>query len=117
MLNTTKLTIGASLLGAAMACTAAPNAARGDQAQQISKPTGSAVANDKRPINERFRNLDEYLAWLEKTQGPVDGAWYRKIGPNLYELQTGNLRILGEDGTEKKTFTYQELARKFGFEK
>ena len=46
------------------------------------------------PIHQRFKNLDEYLAFLERTQAPVDGPWYRQIRPGLYELQTGgNLRL------------------------
>ena len=81
------------------------------------KPAGNIVTNAQLPINQRFANLDEYLAWLEKNQGPVDGPWYKRVGPNLYELQTGNLRILGQDGAEKKTFTREELERKFGFRK
>lgn len=104
--------------GLGVSCSAAPTptpVARGEQSTQSSKPTGGSVTSDQRPINERFRNLEEYLAWLEKTQGPVDGAWYRKVGPNQYELQTGNLRILGQDGTEKKIFTYEELEKQFGF--
>jgi hypothetical protein len=75
------------------------------------------VSDQKLPINQRFRNLDEYLAWLEKAQAPVDGAWYKQIRPGVYELQTGNRRILGAAGEEKRTFTREELERKFGFRK
>lgn len=68
------------------------------------------------PINERFRSLDEYLAFLERTQGPVDGPWYREIRPGVYELVTGNLRVLGADpNAQKRTFTRQELMQQFGF--
>ena len=69
------------------------------------------------PINQRFQSLDAYLAWLEKTQAPVDGAWYKQIRPGVYELETGNLRILGAEGEAKKTYTRDELERKFGFTK
>ena len=81
---------------------------------------GNNVTNDQAPINQRFRNLDEYLAYLEQTQGPVDGPWYKQVRLGVYELQTGNLRVLGSDGEEpqvKQTFTRDELERKFGFSK
>lgn len=72
--------------------------------------------HNQAPVNERFRTLDDYLAFLEKTQGPVDGPWYREIRPGVYELVTGNLRVLGSDGNEpKQTFTRQELKQQFGF--
>ena len=67
------------------------------------------------PINKQFRTLDEYLAHLERTQGPVDGPWYREIRPGVYELQTGNLRVLNGAGEMKRIFTREELAREFGF--
>jgi hypothetical protein len=67
------------------------------------------------PPNEQFRTLDEYLAHLERTQGPVDGSWYRQIRPGVYELQTGNLRVLGDGAEPKRLFTRQELELEFGF--
>ncbi len=66
------------------------------------------------PINQQFSSLDQYLEYLERTQGPVDGPWYKEVRPGIYELQTGNLRILGAE-TEKRTFTREELKQKFGF--
>jgi hypothetical protein len=71
------------------------------------------------PINQRFRSLDEYLAFLKRTQAPVDGAWYMEIRPGVYELQTGNLRVLGSDegqDAEKRVFTREELEKQFGFQ-
>lgn len=81
-----------------------------------SAPTiqGNGVKDAQLPINQRFRSLDEYLAWLQSIQAPVDGAWYKQISPGVYELQTGNLRVLGA-GEKKRTFTREELERKFGF--
>lgn len=77
---------------------------------------GNVVKDSSLPISERFRTLDEYLDYLEMTQGPVDGPWYKKIGPDLYELQTGNLKLDVPAGAdEKRVFTRQELERKFGF--
>ena len=113
--------------GAICACEASPinggkTTSGGDQAavgnsadkQSVSKKPVNAVTNEQAPINQRFRSLDDYLAWLERTQGPVDGSWYKQVSPGIYELQTGNLRQDGAS-SEKQTFTREELARKFGF--
>jgi hypothetical protein len=72
---------------------------------------GATVTDDRRPIRERFADLDAYLAYLQK-RSHLDGAWYREIRPGVYELQTGNLRL---PGATKRTFTREELERKFGF--
>lgn len=77
-----------------------------------SKPEKN-VTNEQVSINQRFSNLDEYLAHLERTQGPVDGPWYKEVGPGIYELQTGNLHLDTPDG-DKRTFTREELERQFG---
>jgi hypothetical protein len=83
--------------------------------RQASK-RGNAVNEPDRSIRERFGTLDQYLEHLELTQGPVDGPWYKRIGPDTYELQTGNLKLDGPAGADaKKVFTRQELARMFGF--
>jgi hypothetical protein len=72
--------------------------------------------DDKRggaPISERFPSLDAYLAYLEK-RSHMDGPWYREVRPGVYELQTGNLRL--PDGEiQRRTFTREELEKKFGF--
>lgn len=108
-----------ALLAAAAtaACQASPgdtgSANAGHQAATIS--TGNTVTNEQGAINQRFRSLDEYLAWLEQTQGPVDGPWYKEVSPGIYELQTGNLH-LDVPSQEKRTFTRAELAKKFGFD-
>lgn len=80
--------------------------------------SGKTVTNEQVPISQRFSSLDEYLMHLEQTQGPVDGPWYKQVRPGIYELQTGNLRVLGNDGEEpqvKRTFTREELEKEFGF--
>ena len=76
-------------------------------------PGGPAVSDAQQPINQRFRNLDAYLAYLEKGSH-MDKAWYRQIRPGVYELQTGNLRRLDEV-QRQRVFTREELERKFGF--
>ena len=65
------------------------------------------------PVNERFPSLDAYLAYLEK-RSHMDGPWYREIRPGVYQLQTGNLQ-LPDGAREPRTFTREELAKKFGF--
>jgi hypothetical protein len=89
---------------------------------RASTPAGAGMGeknlNDpSAPISERFATLDDYLAFLERTQAPVDGPWYRQVRPGIYELQTaGNLHLDGADA-RKQTFTREELERKFGFSK
>ena len=79
---------------------------------------GNAVSDANIPISKRFGTLDEYLAHLELTQGPVDGPWYKQVSADMYELQTGNLKLDGPGGADqKRLFTRQELERKFGFSK
>jgi hypothetical protein len=121
-----KLASAAFLAGVgvlASSCGAAPSIVQSAEVDRLGavEAKGNKVSDNAMPISDRFRSLDEYLAWLEKTQAPVDGAWYREIRPGLYELQTGNLRILRADGEEaaegQQTFTREELERKFGFRK
>lgn len=84
--------------------------------QQAASNPGTTMTNEQVPLNQQFSSLDEYLTYLERMQGPVDGPWYKQIGPGLYELQTGNLRTLTPD-EGKRTFTRQELMKQFGFSK
>jgi hypothetical protein len=97
-------------------CVAASNDLAGapPDRQVAASPTGSKVTNAQLPINQRFRSLNEYLAFLEKNQAPIDKPWYRQIRPGVYELQTGNFRPLAEKGS-KRVFTREELEKKFGF--
>jgi len=86
--------------------------------QQASDQMGNSVTDTNIPINKRFRTLDDYLAYLEQTQGPVGGPWYKEVSPGSYQLQTGNLHLDVPAGAdEKRVFTRQELERKFGFSK
>ena len=79
--------------------------------QKAADRTGGNVQTNE-PINQRFGSLDEYLVFLERTQGPVDGPWYREIRPGVYQLQTGNFR---GDTEQQRLFTREELMTKFGF--
>jgi hypothetical protein len=79
---------------------------------------GNTVSQANLPVNKRFRTLDEYLVYLERTQGPVDGPWYKEVSPGVYELQTGNLHLDVPGAADgKRVFTRQQLAEKFGFSK
>lgn len=80
--------------------------------------TSGSAAGAEAPINQRFKSLDDYLTWLRQTQEPVDGSWYEEIRPGIYQLRTGNLRVLGPSGDETppgQTFTRAELEKKYGF--
>lgn len=79
--------------------------------KRAAKQSGKPVTNAPIPINQRFRSLDEYLAFREKGAA-MDKAWYREIKPGLYQLETGNYR---GPAIEKRLFTRAELMRKYGF--
>ena len=94
------------------------------QNETVSQGTVMSSSNDMPappgggPLNKRFATLDDYLAWLRQTQAPVDGPWYEEVQPGLYQLRTGNLRILGPEGDEtprNQTFSREQLLKKFGF--
>jgi hypothetical protein len=99
------------------ACSAAPgNVVRTDEkGQAAANATETNVTSQALPINQQFRNLDEYLAHLER-QSHVGGKSYKQIKPGLYELQTGNLHLDTPSG-EKSIYTREELEKKFGFSK
>lgn len=65
------------------------------------------------PVSERYATLDDYLAYLEKSAA-LDNAWYRRIQPGVYRLETGNFRGSYKG---KRIFTRAELLQKYGFRK
>jgi len=71
---------------------------------------GQGVANLPSSYGRSFATLDEYLEHLRLYAGPVDRPWYRKIGPDSYELVT-TVTPRGE----RRTYTRAELMREFGF--
>ena len=57
-----------------------------------------------------FATLDEYLAHLERYAGPVGQAWYRRVGPDIYERVT---TVVPQP--QPRRFTRDELMRRYGF--
>ena len=93
---------------------AAPPRTEPDPSDTVQKPATEQlkpVTNAPIPINQRFRTLDDYLAFREKGAA-IDKAWYREIRPGVYQLETGNYR---GPAIEKRIFTRAELMRKHGF--
>ena len=63
-----------------------------------------------KPVNERFRNLHEYLAWA-KSKRFIDVPWYEETSPGVYHYHHGRGPYTG-----KTVFTERELREKFGFD-
>ncbi len=108
------LALGAAVFAPACSASLRDSTPPETDRQKTSERMEKSVNDPASPINRRFRTLDEYLAFLEQTQGPVDGPWYKQIRPDVFELQTGNLH-LDTPGGEKRVFTRAELEKKFGF--
>ena len=105
-----------------LACAGSEQALGARNEEQIAPRNTEKKVADAPRVNQRFRTLDEYLAYLERAQAPIDGAWYRQIRPGVYELQRGNARRLVIEGEappppDKLIFTRQELLEKYGFTK
>ena len=124
MFQSTSVAAIIGLMAAICACGTAGNQVT--QNETVSQGTVMSLSHDMpappggAPINQRFAALDDYLDWLRQTQAPVDGPWYEEIRPGVYQLRTGNLRILGPEGDETpraQTFTREQLLKKFGFSK
>ena len=76
-------------------------------------PEAPSVRDAPGPINQRFPNLDAYLAHL-RAQSQLDRAWYKEIRPGVFELQPGNFRPT-DGAPQQRIFTRAELEKKFGF--
>ncbi len=112
-----KYWIGSMLLVAG-ACSgrsdgAVETAERGKETAMTNEAGAGAPRRDLPYAHGRsFSTLDEYLAHLERYAGPVGQPWYRKVGPDAYELVT----TIVPRG-EPRTFTREQLMREFGFER
>jgi hypothetical protein len=69
------------------------------------------VANLPDSRGHVFRSLDEYLAYLERTNGAVDRPYWRQVGPGLYQW---TVRLPGTP-SGRETATREELMRRYGF--
>jgi hypothetical protein len=79
---------------------------------------GAVVANEESQAavaglpfaqGRTFTSLDDYLEF-RRSRGTSDVPWYREIKPGTYELISRR-----GPGAERKFYTREELARKFGF--
>jgi len=117
-----KLIIGSHLwvipamLTSSVACSQPPTAKFGGAADTAGEPKMAQHGSEGRPVEglpfsqgRSFSSLDSYLAFL-KERGAYDVPWYREVRPGIYELVSRR-----GPGAEPRTFTREELARKFGF--
>lgn len=71
---------------------------------------GDGVSGLPSSFGRSFATLDEYLAHLRATAGPIDLPYYREIRPGVYEYVTSM-----RPARPAKTYTREELMREFGF--
>ncbi len=76
-------------------------------------PAAIAPALPDRPYSRgrSFADLDEYLAYLEQANGPIDLPWWREIRPGVFQ------KVVRMTGAVPETATRDELNRRFGFER
>lgn len=76
--------------------------------------SSTAAPRDNLPYanGKVFDTLEAYLEHLESL-GPIGVPFYREVSPGRYVNQ-GSIRLGGQ---RPPTFSRQELARKYGFEK
>lgn len=104
-----------ALAGLAAGCAERPAGAAdgpGKEAPRMEQGTNGAEGVRGLPssFGRSFATLDEYLEHLRRYAGPVDQPWYRKTGPDSYEMVTTM-----QPAPPPQTYTRQELMRKFGF--
>jgi hypothetical protein len=71
---------------------------------------GDGVRDLPSSFGKTFATLEEYLEHLRNYAGPVDLPWYREVKPGVYELVTTIT-----PAPPPKTFTREELMRRYGF--
>jgi hypothetical protein len=71
---------------------------------------GDGVRGLPSSFGRTFATLDEYLDHLRRHAGPVGQPWYRKVGPDAYEQVTTIV-----PRPKPRTFTREELMRRYGF--
>lgn len=94
---------GLALLAACAAAAAGPD--------QHAQPAPADGARTDLPFAQgrSFGSLDEYLAFLEE-RGATDVPWYRKTGPDTYELVARR-----GPRAEPVVVTRKQLMERFGF--
>lgn len=72
---------------------------------------GAKAAPQELPFAQghSFATLDEYLAFRRK-RGATDVPWYREVSPGVYELESRR-----GPGAPVRTYTRDELMKRFGF--
>ena len=71
---------------------------------------GDGVRDLPSSFGKSFATLDDYLEHLRNYAGPVGQAWYRKAGPDSFELVT-----TVQPAPAPQIFTRDQLMRKYGF--
>jgi hypothetical protein len=106
-----------ALAGLAAACSDRPAGAAGaapgknDTVRMEQGTNGTDGVRDlPSSFGRSFATLDEYLEHLRNYAGPADLPWYREIRAGVYEYVT-TMR----PPQPAKTFTREELMRKYGF--
>ncbi|MGZ9062040.1 MAG: hypothetical protein ACXW2K_09020 [Allosphingosinicella sp.] len=106
-----------ALAGLAAACSDRPAGAA--DGARVKKETvrmdqgtngGDGVRDLPSSFGRSFATLDQYLEHLRNYAGPIDQPWYREIRPGVYEYVTSM-----RPAPASKTYTREELMRKFGF--
>ena len=82
----------------------------------LNSPASPAGADENLPDlpfsrGRSFASLDEYLAYLEQANGPIDLPWWREIRPGVFQ------QVIRMTGAAPQTATRDELNRRFGFER
>jgi len=56
-----------------------------------------------------FTTLDEYLAYLEQYNGPIDLPWWREVSPGVYE------KVVRMPEAKREVATRAQLEQRWGF--
>lgn len=96
-----------------LAACAPPQAAETANGPAMADEPAQAAAETGLPLpysrGHSFASLDEYLAYLERTNGPIDLPWWREIRPGVYQ------QVIRMPAAQPQTATREELRQRFGF--
>ena len=81
-----------------------------NKSQEVAGGAPQAVPDRPYSRGHSFANLDEYLAYLERANGPIDLPWWREVRPGVFQ------KMVRMTGAMPETATREELNRRFGFE-